>query len=128
MPTAKLPTGIDLYYEVLGQGEPLLLVPSTAFAGNVWEASQVPELSKRLQLIIFDPRGTGRSSKPESFYTIEHMAGDAVALLDEIGLPSSHVLGHSMGGRIALQMALDWPGKVRSLIMAARDRKSTRLN
>ncbi len=119
MPIAQLPTGVDLYYETHGQGEPLVLVPSTAFAGNVWEPYQVPGLSRELQLIIFDPRGTGRSSKPATFYTIEQMACDLVALLNHLGLDSAHLLGHSMGGRIALQTALDWPGKVRSVVMAA---------
>jgi pimeloyl-ACP methyl ester carboxylesterase len=119
MPLAKLPTGVELYYETHGSGEPLLLIPSTAFGSSVWQPFQVPGLSKHLQLIIFDPRGTGESSKPQDFYTIEHMAADVVALLDFLQLPSAHLLGHSMGGRIALQAALDWPGRVRSLIMAA---------
>lgn len=119
MPIASLPTGVELYYEVHGAGEPLMLVPSTGFAANVWQGYQVPELSKHLQVVIFDPRGTGRSGRPQDFYTIERMAADVVALLDAVGLESAHLLGHSMGGRIAMQTALDWPGRVRSVIMAA---------
>jgi len=117
--TARLPTGVDLYYEVHGQGEPLVLIPSTGFGCNVWQRYQVPELSKQLRLIVFDPRGCGRSSKPKRVYTIEQMAYDVVELLRHLGIEQAHVLGHSMGGRIALSMALDVPAAVKSLILAA---------
>src|SRR5919202_6153622 len=119
MPTAKLPTGVDLYYESHGADEPLVLLPSTAFAGDVWHLEQVGPLAERLNLIILDVRGTGRSSRPNRVYTIEQMAADVIALLDHLDVPAAHVLGHSMGGRIALQMALDHPGRVKSLILAA---------
>jgi pimeloyl-ACP methyl ester carboxylesterase len=119
MPVQRLPTGIDLYYETHGQGEPLVLIPATGFAADVWLPEQVPALSKATQVIIFDPRGCGRSSAPHAEYTIGDMAADVVALLDHLGLPAAHILGHSMGGRIGLAMALDWPRRVRSLILAA---------
>ena len=119
MPVQSLSTGIDLYYESHGQGEPLVLIPSTAFAGNVWEPYQVPGLSKSLRLIIFDPRGCGRSSHPQGVYTIDQMACDVVALLGHLQIDAAHILGHSMGGRLALSMALNFPGRVKSLILAA---------
>src|SRR5690242_1765577 len=119
MPVQSLATGIDLYYETHSQGEPLVLIPATGFAADVWLPDQVPALSKSLQVIIFDPRGCGRSSSPSKEYTIGDMAADTIALLDHLGLPAAHVLGHSMGGRIGLAMALDWPRRVRSLILAA---------
>src|SRR5919202_7081969 len=119
MPTAKLPTGVDLYYEPHAADEPLVLLPSTAFASDVWHLEQVGPLAERLNLIILDVRGTGRSSRPDRVYTIEQMAGDVVALLDHLGIPAAHVLGHSMGGRIGLAMALDFPGRVKSLVLAA---------
>ncbi|HEY7066382.1 MAG TPA: alpha/beta fold hydrolase [Chloroflexota bacterium] len=119
MPTVKLPTGIEMYYESHGAGEPLVLLPSTAFASAVWHLEQVRPLAERLNLIILDVRGTGRSSRPDRVYTIEQMAADVIALLDHLGVPAAHVLGHSMGGRIALTMALDHPGRVKSLICAA---------
>src|SRR5919202_6785265 len=119
MPTAKLPTGIEMYYGSHGAGEPLVLLPSTAFAGDVWHLEQVGPLAERLNLIILDPRGCGQSSRPDRVYTIEQMAGDVIALLDHLEVPAAHVLGHSMGGRIALTMALDHPGRVKSLICAA---------
>ncbi|TMA08124.1 MAG: alpha/beta fold hydrolase, partial [Deltaproteobacteria bacterium] len=119
MPNVKLPTGVDLYYESHGQGEPLVFIPSTAFSGEVWKPYQVPGLSKSLNLIIHDPRGCGRSTVKQEVYTIDQMANDVVALLDHLGIRSAHVLGHSMGGRIGLSMTLNFPGRVKSLILAA---------
>lgn len=119
MPVASLSTGVDIYFESHGQGEPLLFIPATGFSGEVWKPFQVPELSKSLNAVIHDPRGCGRSSRVAAMCTIEQMACDAVALLDHLGLGSAHVLGHSMGGRIALAMALNFPGRVTSLILAA---------
>jgi pimeloyl-ACP methyl ester carboxylesterase len=102
MPNVNLPTGVDLYYESHGQGEPLVFIPSTAFSAEVWKPYQVPALSKSLNLIIHDPRGCGRSTVKQEVYTIDQMANDVVALLDHLGIRSAHVLGHSMGGRIGL--------------------------
>jgi pimeloyl-ACP methyl ester carboxylesterase len=119
MPNVDLPTGVNLYYESHGSGEPLVLIPSTAFSADVWKPYQVPQLSKSVNLIIHDPRGSGRSTASQQVYTLEQMANDVIALLDHLKIPSAHVLGHSMGGRIALTMALNFPGRVKSLIMAA---------
>ncbi|HUC97864.1 MAG TPA: alpha/beta hydrolase, partial [Candidatus Polarisedimenticolaceae bacterium] len=77
MPNVKLPSGVDLYYECYGQGEPLVLVPSTAYSGDVWKPSQMP-LANSLNLILFDPRGCGRSIPMQEVYTIEQMALDIV--------------------------------------------------
>jgi len=118
MPSVKLPTGVDLYYETHGQGEPLIFVPSTAYSGEVWKPSQMP-LASSLNLIFHDPRGCGRSLPTQSVYTIEQMALDIIALMDHLQLPAAHLIGHSMGGRIALSLAENFPGRVKSLIMAA---------
>jgi 3-oxoadipate enol-lactonase len=118
MPNVKLPTGVDLYYESHGDGEPLIFVPSTAFSGEVWKPSQLP-LAESMKLIFHDPRGCGRSHTRQTVYTIEQMAADIVALMDHIELPSAHLIGHSMGGRIALSLTQNFPGRVKSLIMAA---------
>ncbi len=118
MPNVKLPTGVDLYYESHGQGEPLIFVPSTAYSGEVWKPSQMP-LAHSLNIIFHDPRGCGRSRPQQSVYTIEQMALDIAALMDHLKLPAAHLIGHSMGGRIALSLAENFPGRVKSLIMAA---------
>ncbi|MFQ5930358.1 MAG: alpha/beta fold hydrolase [Acidobacteriota bacterium] len=119
MPVQSLPTGVDLYYQSYGQGEPLILIPATGFSCEVWLAHQVPELSKSLNVILHDPRGCGRSTHLEGVYSIDQMADDVVALLDHLRIESAHVVGHSMGGRIGLSMALNFPGRVRSLILAS---------
>ena len=118
MPNVQLPTGVDLYYESHGQGEPLIFVPSTAFSGEVWKPSQMP-LAESLNIIFHDPRGCGRSVAAQVVYTIEQMALDIVALMDHLQIRSAHLIGHSMGGRIALSLAQNFPGRVKSLIMAA---------
>lgn len=119
MAIASLPTGVELYYEMHGRGDPLLLFPSTAFSGDVWKLYQVPGLSRTLQLILHDPRGCPRTTVAQQVFSIDQMANDAVALLDHLNIPAAHLLGHSMGGRAALTMALNFPGRVKSLIMAA---------
>ena len=118
MPNVQLTTGVDLYYECHGQGEPLIFVPSTAFSGEVWKPAQMP-LAESLNIIFHDPRGCGRSVGAQTIYTIEQMALDIVALMDHLQIPSAHLIGHSMGGRIALSLAQNFPGRVKSLIMAA---------
>ena len=119
MPTQKLSTGIDLYYETHGKGEPVYLIPGTGSAGNVWEWYQVPALSKHYQVVIMDTRGTGRSSAPPGNYTMEQLACDIAALMDHLGHKSAHLIGHSMGGRISMALALSYPLRVRSLVLAA---------
>jgi pimeloyl-ACP methyl ester carboxylesterase len=119
MAEARLPTGVSIYYEAHGQGEPLVLIPGTGFSGEVWKPFQLPRLSQSLNVILHDPRGCGRSSRLQSSCTIDQMACDVAALLDHLEIDSTHVLGHSMGGRIALALALNFPRKVRSLILAS---------
>ncbi len=119
MPVTKLSTGIDLYYESHGDGEAIVFIPGTGFAGNVWMESQVEELARSHHVIVHDPRGCGRSSHPKGVYTIGLMGNDVIALLEHLGVSQAHVIGHSMGGRIGISIALNFPGKVKSLIIAA---------
>ena len=100
MPIQRLSTGIDLHYESHGTGEPLVLIPGTGFAGNVWYPSQVPTLSKSLRVVTLDVRGCGRSSAPAGVDTIEQMACDVVALLDHLGIDQAHVLGQYLGDTV----------------------------
>jgi len=119
VPNIKLPSGVDLYYEVHGSGEPLALVPSTAFSCEVWKPFQVPALARELQLAVSSGVLVSSVEPVQKVYTINEMANDIVALLDHLKISSAHLLGHSMGGRIALELALNFPGRVKSLIMAA---------
>ena len=119
MPVQKLSTGIDLYYESHGGGEAVVFIPGTGFAGNVWMETQVKALSRSLQVIVHDPRGCGRSTLVKGMYTIDVMANDVAELMQHLAVRSAHIIGHSMGGRIGLSLALNFPGKVKSLVLAA---------
>ena len=110
--------GIELYYEEQGSGPPLLLVPGlgadTRLFGGVTAA-----LAATCRVIVFDPRGGGRSDAPPGPYSIEQMADDAAGLLDALHVERATVVGYSMGGRIALGLALDHPSRVAKLVLAA---------
>ncbi|QSJ20834.1 alpha/beta hydrolase [Nostoc sp. UHCC 0702] len=108
--------GIDLFYEIKGTGEPLLLIAGFLCDLSYWSLI-MPSLISRYQVIRFDNRGIGRSSAPDSPYSIQQMANDVAALLDRIGIKNVHVAGHSMGGQIAQELVLAHPQKVKSLML-----------
>ena len=111
--------GARLYYEVYGEGEPLLLIMGLGANHLAW-ASHVPAYAREFQVIVFDNRGTGQSDFPEDVdFTIPLMADDAAALLDALGVDRAHVYGVSMGGMIAQELALRHPRRLRSLILGA---------
>ena len=113
MPTLQLADGV-LSYELTGNGPPVLLIQGCGVCGSGWEY-QVAELSRSFQCLTFDNRGIGKSTADSSRLTIEQMARDAQSLMDAVGWESAHVVGHSMGGLIAEQLALDAPARVRTL-------------
>jgi pimeloyl-ACP methyl ester carboxylesterase len=113
MPLLSTPD-TELHYELSGSGPPLLLIQGVGCIGETWKP-QVKGLSNEWQTMIFDNRGIGRSQPCRAAITIQDMAADAQALMDAAGWESAHVVGHSMGGLIAQQLALDAPHRVRSL-------------
>jgi pimeloyl-ACP methyl ester carboxylesterase len=128
MATLKRPD-VDLYYEVAGQGAPVLLIQGVGVVGEGWRP-QVDALKQRFQTLILDNRGIGKSVPCNGPISIEAMAEDARALMDAAGWESAHVVGHSMGGVIAQQLALDCPQRVRSLSLFctfARGKDAARL-
>ena len=108
--------GIEIYYEVTGSGEPLLLIHGHGSSTQDW-AFQVNYFSKHYQVIAFDVRGCGRSSKPRGPYSICLFAEDAAALMQKLNIAPVHVVGISMGGMIALELALGFPQFVKSLVL-----------
>jgi pimeloyl-ACP methyl ester carboxylesterase len=108
--------GIEIYYEIHGRGDPLLLIMGLRRNAEWW-FRQVPTLSKHFQVIAFDNRGAGRSDKPVMEYSIRLFADDTVGLMNGLGLEQAHVLGVSMGGYIAQELAINYPEKVRGLIL-----------
>jgi 3-oxoadipate enol-lactonase len=115
--TAQI-NGIELYYEVHGEGPPLLLIPGLGAHVRMF-SGVLSALAETRQVVTFDPRGAGRSGKPDTPYSIGGMADDAAGLLDLLGIENTTVVGYSMGGRIALSLALDHPGLVGRLVLAA---------
>src|SRR5918998_1117574 len=116
MPTIEL-RGRTIYYEDHGDGEPLLGVMGLAADTLSWTL-QVPAFSERHRTVIFDNRDVGRSSADEQDYEITDMAQDALELADALGLDRFHLVGVSMGGAIAQEMALAVPERVRTLTLA----------
>jgi 3-oxoadipate enol-lactonase len=116
VPTLKA-NGIDLYYEMLGEGEPLLII-----SGLATDLTQITGLidgfSRTHRVIAFDNRGVGRTDKPDIPYSIEMMAEDTAGLLQALGVSHCNVLGFSMGGRIAISLALAHPVLVERLVLA----------
>ena len=115
MSTAKV-DDINIYYEIHGKGEPLVLIYGYAGHSGLW-FRQIPILSKKYRVIAFDNRGVGRSDKPDIPYTMAMMAKDIAGLLDIIGIDTAHIFGISMGGMIAQHFALNYPQRVISLIL-----------
>ncbi|PLT35403.1 alpha/beta fold hydrolase [Bacillus sp. V5-8f] len=107
---------VSLYYEVHGEGDPLLMIMGLGYNSLSWHRT-LPALSKHFQVIVFDNRGVGKSSKPEKTYSIEMMADDAKAVLDAASIDKAHVYGISMGGMIAQRLAINHPDRVRSLVL-----------
>ena len=106
-------------YQLSGSGPPLVLIAGTGFPGATWDAELVAPLAAHHTVLTFDLRGTGDTPVGDEPLSTRLFAGDAVALMDALDLPAAHVLGHSMGGRIAQWIALDRPDRVRTLILAA---------
>ena len=116
MPTATV-NGHDLFYDQRGEGEPLLLIMGMSGTHLSWGDTFVDLLARDFTVTVYDHRGVGKSSRAESGYSIADLADDAAALLDELGLDTTHVLGISMGGMVAQEMVLRHPDRVRTLAL-----------
>jgi len=117
MPFAPV-NGIRIHYETYGQGDPVLLINGLS-APAVNFLFQVRDLSLHYHVITFDNRGVGETGVAEGdFYPTTQMADDAAGLLRHLGVKRAHVIGASMGGTIAQELALRHPRLVRSLVLA----------
>jgi pimeloyl-ACP methyl ester carboxylesterase len=105
---------IDLYYEELGEGEPVLFLHGLGSSGGGWPF-QRQAFADRYRVILADLRGHGRSSRLPGPYSIPMFANDVVGLLDALGIDSVHVVGLSLGGMVGFQLAVDHPSRLRSL-------------
>jgi pimeloyl-ACP methyl ester carboxylesterase len=111
---------VPLAYRSRGSGPPLVLVAGTGYAGGTWSPAFVDALAADYTVITFDHRGTGDSPVGDDRpYTTRLFAADALRLVREVGAEPAHVLGHSMGGRVAQWMAIDGPAAVASLLLVS---------
>lgn len=110
---------LDMAYRMQGEGPALLMVAGTGYPGGTWRPELLDLLAERHTVITYDHRGTGSTRGEAGEFSTRTLAGDALALLAALEVTSAHVLGHSMGGRVAQWMALDGPDRVRTLVLAA---------
>ena len=108
--------GCEIYYEVHGQGDPLVLIMGLRRNAEWW-FRQIPALSEHFQVIAFDNRGAGRSDKPVMEYSMRLFADDTAGLMEALDISKAHILGISMGGYLAQELVLNYPAKVKSLVL-----------
>jgi 3-oxoadipate enol-lactonase len=106
--------GIELYYEVNGKGQPLLFIHGLGDSTETWE-KQVAFFSKSYAVVTFDVRGHGQSDKPRGPYSIPLFTQDTAALIRSLHIAPAHVVGLSLGGMIAFQLAVSYPDLLRSM-------------
>lgn len=110
--------GVNYYYERLGKGEPLLLLHGGLGSMDMFRPA-LPVLVDHREVIAIDLQGHGRSTLGDRPIVIVDMANDVAAFLDKLDLPQVDVLGYSMGGAVALRLAIQYPAKVRRLVLAS---------
>jgi 3-oxoadipate enol-lactonase len=108
--------GHDISFELHGTGTPVLLISGLGYGGWVWR-DVVGPLARHHRVVTFDNRGVGGSGKPRGPYSTRLLAEDALGLLDGLGLPRAHVVGHSLGGMVAQELALLAPERVERLVL-----------
>jgi 3-oxoadipate enol-lactonase len=116
MPLADI-DGASLYYERRGAGEPVLLIQGMSGSHVAWGDAFLAGLGEDLDLVAYDHRGVGDSTPQTDPFTIAQLADDAAGLLDALGWESAHVLGISMGGMVAQELALRHPQRIRTLTL-----------
>lgn len=127
MPYATTQDGVKLYYEEVGQGTPILFVHEFASDYRGWEP-QMRAFGQRYRCITYSARGYTPSDVPAdpNVYSYKHVMRDVVAVLDHLKIDKAHLIGLSMGGYTSLQVALNHPGRVRSLVLAGTGSGSER--
>lgn len=114
MPTVRVPGEISIAYDVVGRGQPLVLVSGTGHDRHFW-SGQIAAFSAHRLVVTIDNRGVGESDVPTAPYSLADMADDVAAVLDDLSIESAHVMGFSMGGHISQELAIRHGSRVRSL-------------
>ena len=115
MPKAEV-NGIDLYYQVHGDGFPLLMIQGFSGGHQAWYF-QTKVFKKYFKVIVFDNRGIGKTQRSPAPYTVKTMADDAVGLLNHLNIEQAHILGMSLGGIVAQEVAINYPDIVEKLVL-----------
>ena len=110
--------GQELYYEIHGDGPPLVLVMGIGYDSSLWTLQQVPALSTRFRVVLLDNRDAGRSSRADHPYAIADMADDVAGLLEALDIERTHLLGLSMGSMIGMEFALRHADRLERLVLA----------
>ncbi len=108
--------GCRLYYEVKGEGEPVVLIPGLGGDGRFWAG--VEKALKGFKIITVDHRGAGRSDRPQNGYSIQRIAIDVLTVMDAEEVETAHMVGHSTGGTVVQTIALDAPERAKSLVIS----------
>src|SRR6476620_5229884 len=116
MPQAAV-DGISLFYERHGAGEPVLLIQGMSGTHLAWGEAFLAGLGDDLDVVAYNHRGVGDSTPQSDPFTIAQLADDAAGLLDALGWDDAHVLGISMGGMVAQELALRHPARIRTLTL-----------
>lgn len=110
---------INIYYKIKGEGNPFVLIRGLSSSLDSWPIYSIEEFSKSFKTVLFDNRGAGRTSIPEGKYSSQLMASDTIGLMDALKIKKAHILGYSMGGCIAQEIAINHPNRVSKLILAS---------
>jgi pimeloyl-ACP methyl ester carboxylesterase len=108
---------LNVAYRVIGDGAPLILIMGFGGTMDIWDPTLLRELAATYRVIVFDNRGMGGTTGPASDFSIEQLADDTAGLLDALGVERAHVLGYSMGGYVAQELALKYPERVNRLVL-----------
>lgn len=117
MPTV-VANGLSLYYEEFGRGEPIVFLSGLGGDSRAFSVT-IRYFSDRYRALAIDARDTGRSDRVTAPYSTADVADDLAAFLKTLGIPSAHVVGHSLGGLVAQEFAVRFPAMVRSLVLAS---------
>ncbi len=117
MPFAKI-NNVEINYHTVGDGQPLLFIAGLGVDNMCW-IYQVPKFQEFFKVIVFDNRGIGKSTGSIAPYSIRMMADDAVELLKYLNIEKSHIVGTSMGGMIAQEIAINYPNMVDKLVLCS---------
>ncbi len=113
---------VELYYEVYGEGEPIIFSHGWMDDCSVWK-SQIEFFAKKYKVIVYDHRGHGKSDKPEKDYSIQTLSNDLYSLIQKLNFEKITIIGHSMGGMTTMVFALDHPDKVSKLVLVGTTAK-----